>query len=98
MALFDLLDCVGVVVAGVCWVSLAFGLFFFPMMMMMGGKGSEAYDVTGISPQSRTLAQLLKGFVSSGTLYPPLKRTFREPFVPAYNGKRVVVSRGRTTS
>lgn len=39
----------------------------------------EAYDVTGISPQSMTLAQLLKGFVSSGTLYPPLKRTFREP-------------------
>jgi hypothetical protein len=39
----------------------------------------RAYDVTGISPQSRTVAQLLNGFVSSGTLYPPLKPTLREP-------------------
>ena len=39
----------------------------------------ELYDVTGISPQSRTVAQLLKGFASSGTLYPPLNRTLREP-------------------
>lgn len=30
------------------------------------------YDVTGMSPQSRTLAQLLKGLTSKGTLYPPL--------------------------
>ena len=34
------------------------------------------YEVTGISPQSRTVAQLLKGFVSSGTLYPPLRTIF----------------------
>lgn len=26
-----------------------------------------------MSPQSRTVAQLLNGFVSRGTLYPPLK-------------------------
>lgn len=26
------------------------------------------YDVTGMSPQSRTVAQLLKGFVARGTL------------------------------
>jgi hypothetical protein len=38
-----------------------------------------AYEVTGISPQSKTVAQLLKGFVSNGTLYPPLKPTLREP-------------------
>ena len=34
--------------------------------------GLCAYLVTGMSPQSRTVAQLLKGFVASGTLYPPL--------------------------
>lgn len=38
-----------------------------------------SYEVTGMSPQSRTVAQLLKGFVSNGTLYPPLKPTLREP-------------------
>ena len=38
-----------------------------------------AYEVTGISPQSKTVAQLLNGFVSKGTLYPPLKPTLREP-------------------
>lgn len=35
-------------------------------------KKIHTYEVTGISPQSRTVAQLLKGFVASGTLYPPL--------------------------
>lgn len=40
---------------------------------------SRTYDVTGMSPQSRTVAQLLNGFVSNGTLYPPLKPTLREP-------------------
>lgn len=39
-----------------------------------------AYEVTGISPQSSTVAQELNGLVSSGTLYPPLNRTLREPF------------------
>lgn len=39
----------------------------------------STYEVTGISPQSITFAQLLNGFASSGTLYPPLKRTLREP-------------------
>lgn len=38
-----------------------------------------AYDVTGISPQSIIDAQLLNGFAARGTLYPPLKRTLREP-------------------
>jgi len=39
----------------------------------------ESYEVTGISPQSSTVAQLLNGFVSNGTLYPPLKPNLREP-------------------
>lgn len=34
---------------------------------------AQTYEVTGMSPQSNTVAQLLKGFVSRGTLYPPLK-------------------------
>lgn len=34
--------------------------------------GSFTYDVTGMSPQSMTVAQLLKGFAARGTLYPPL--------------------------
>lgn len=29
---------------------------------------AEAYEVTGISPQSRTVAHELKGLVSNGTL------------------------------
>lgn len=33
----------------------------------------RTYEVTGISPQSSTVAQLSKGLVSRGTLYPPLK-------------------------
>lgn len=70
MALFDLLDCVGVVIA----ISLVNDTVFRWCF------DYTTYDVTGMSPQSRTLAQLLKGFVSSGTLYPPLKRTLREPF------------------
>lgn len=43
------------------------------------GLERRTYEVTGISPQSNTVAQLLNGFVANGTLYPPLKRTFREP-------------------
>jgi hypothetical protein len=38
---------------------------------------SLSYEVTGISPQSRTRAQELKGFVASGTLYPPLHPSVR---------------------
>jgi hypothetical protein len=39
----------------------------------------KTYEVTGMSPQSITVAQLLNGLASRGTLYPPLKRTLREP-------------------
>jgi len=39
-------------------------------------------DVTGMSPQSSTLAQELNGFTSSGTLYPPLNPTRCEPSTP----------------
>jgi len=35
---------------------------------MLGWAVLDAYEVTGMSPQSMTLAQLLNGFVSSGTL------------------------------
>ena len=42
----------------------------------------STHDVTGMSPQSITFAQELNGFASSGTLYPPLNPTFREPFSP----------------
>lgn len=42
------------------------------------------YEVTGISPQSKTVAQELNGFASSGTLYPPLNRILREPFNAEY--------------
>ena len=36
----------------------------------LGGSGRQdkTYDVTGISPQSMTVAQLLNGLVSNGTL------------------------------
>jgi hypothetical protein len=37
------------------------------------------YEVTGMSPQSMTLAQELNGFAASGTLYPPLNPILREP-------------------
>ena len=38
-----------------------------------------SYDVTGMSPQSITLPQKLKGFDAKGTLYPPLNPSLREP-------------------
>lgn len=57
VAFLDLFECVGVVVSWVC-VSVCRHLH--------GRRGS--YEVTGMSPQSRTVAQLLKGFVLRGTL------------------------------
>ena len=58
---FDLLDCVGIVVAGMCQLvgSIWGGLT---------GVYMETYDVTGTSPQSSTVAQLLNGLASRGTL------------------------------
>ena len=56
MAFFDLLDCIGVVISEKPSE---------PLLMRMS---YETYDVTGISPQSRTVAQLLKGLASRGTL------------------------------
>ena len=38
----------------------------------VSAKRNATHDVTGISPQSSTVAQLLKGLVLRGTLYPPL--------------------------
>lgn len=57
VTVFDLLNCVGVVVAG---GRVSAG----PVIVRL----SETYDVTGISPQSITVAQLLKGLASRGTL------------------------------
>jgi hypothetical protein len=51
------LDCIGVVVAKRNRVRAGFLLI-----------GRLTYDVTGMSPQSRTVAQLLNGLASSGTL------------------------------
>lgn len=68
MTLFDLLDGVGIVVTALLSDSFS------------RATVQLTYEVTGISPQSNTLAQLLNGFASSGTLYPPLKRTLREPW------------------
>ena len=44
-------------------------------------RSQSTHEVTGISPQSSTVAQLSNGFASRGTLYPPLNRTLREPFL-----------------
>jgi len=68
VAFFDLVKRPGVVVS------------VRPTISFVGcERWKQTHEVTGISPQSRTVAQLLKGFVSSGTLYPPLKPTLREP-------------------
>jgi hypothetical protein len=67
VAFFDLVERPGVV------VSVANGQYG------LEGIWGGTYDVTGMSPQSKTVAQLLKGFVAKGTLYPPLKPTLREP-------------------
>ena len=68
MAFFDLLDGIGIVIA--------MRLLDFPIIKLFN---REPYEVTGISPQSNTVAQLWNGFASRGTLYPPLNRTLREP-------------------
>ena len=56
---FDLLDCIGIVVAGDKSVFGSSSLVVWEV---------ETHDVTGISPQSITVAQLLKGLASRGTL------------------------------
>ena len=58
VALFNLLNGVGVVVP----MRLSVALSEFRKI------NCRTYEVTGISPQSNTVAQLLKGFASSGTL------------------------------
>lgn len=59
VAFFDLLDCMGVVVAG--------AVSGFCSSSALAWKGGT-HDVTGMSPQSTTVAQLLKGLASRGTL------------------------------
>jgi hypothetical protein len=70
VAFFDLLQSVGIVVSSVQCQQL---------QMPSNHSVESTYDVTGMSPQSMTLAQELKGFALSGTLYPPLNPTLREP-------------------
>ncbi len=57
MSIFNLLDRVGVVVSLECRVLVG--------ELMAEGK-SDSYEVTGISPQSITLPQKLKGFAAMG--------------------------------
>lgn len=57
VTLFNLLDCVGVVVASRSSAPIT-----------TASSGLKAYEVTGISPQSNTVAQLLNGFAARGTL------------------------------
>lgn len=67
---FDLLQRIGVVISvGRCKDSTR----------SRKSTALRTYDVTGMSPQSMTLAQELNGFALSGTLYPPLNPTLREP-------------------
>ncbi len=70
MSFLDLVDGVGVIVSATTVRTAA------PTTTIDG----RAYEVTGMSPQSSTFAQLSNGFASRGTLYPPLNRTLREPF------------------
>lgn len=66
MALLNLLEGKRVVVTASLLATL------LPLLQArQGPRKAITYDVTGISPQSRTLAQLSKGFASRGTLYPP---------------------------
>lgn len=62
MTLFDLANCIRVVVSRMDKTSLS------------PAQAPQTYEVTGISPQSKTVAQLLKGLASRGTLYPPLRQ------------------------
>ncbi len=80
MSFLDLVDGVGIIVS-IAPISTA-TVTIYP---------SGAYEVTGISPQSRTVAQLLNGFASRGTLYPPLNRTLREPFAIAIRHRKLDV-------
>lgn len=58
----------------------------------------RTYEVTGMSPQSRTVAQLLNGFVSRGTLYPPLKAVLvrKERMLQRVLGRGEARTRGST--
>ena len=66
VAFFDLVKCPGVIVTS-------------RVSSRLVELRHHTYDVTGMSPQSMTVAQSLNGLASNGTLYPPLNRTLREP-------------------
>lgn len=79
MSFLDLVDGIGIVVSNTPISTVT-------VVLHAGGT----YEVTGISPQSSTVAQLSNGFASRGTLYPPLNRTLREPLRWRYRKLDVV--------
>ena len=68
VSFLDLVDGVGIVVSTVTVSTVT---------VLSHPNGT--HEVTGISPQSSTVAQLLNGFASRGTLYPPLNPILCEP-------------------
>lgn len=68
MAFLDLLQGIGII------VTIMISVFKCESSLTVAKESSSTYEVTGISPQSMTVAQLLKGLASSGTLYPPRRR------------------------
>ena len=83
VSLLDLMESPRVVVAGKSKQGLAIrGLHLW-----------ESHDVTGMSPQSRTLAQLWNGFVARGTLYPPLSPMSFSPSLHVENILEIQSSR-----
>lgn len=71
----DLLERKGVIIPAVVSIHLT------------SSRMRDTYEVTGMSPQSSTLAQELNGFAFNGTLYPPLNPILREPLCPS--GRKV---------
>lgn len=65
MAFFNLLKGIGIVVSV---LSAGFSYKAGRSKLTDAKYEISTYDVTGISPQSMTVAQLLKGLASSGTL------------------------------
>jgi hypothetical protein len=74
VAFFNLLERICVVVPLQTYL-----LVLFNLSSERTRRSKATYEVTGMSPQSTTLAQELNGFAASGTLYPPLNPILREP-------------------
>lgn len=72
VAFLDLVESPGIVIPMI---------FFWSMARCMKQRRRKTYEVTGMSPQSSTVAQLSKGLVSRGTLYPPLNAHLVRGFI-----------------